>query len=440
MPRRELLTEMQRLAFTEPATDEREMVRHYILGAEDLALIDRRRGDHNRLGFAVMLCYLRFPGRTLRQDEQPPMAMLTFLAEQLKIEAASFADYAERDKTRREHLAEIQSLVGYRIFNRPIYRDLSGWLLPTALATEKGGALAAIALEELRSRRVIVPPLAVIERLCGEVRGRAHRQLWRKLTDGMTDIQRASLDQLLVMRPGGSQSTLAWLRQTAFAATAGNFPKLIERLNQIRAIGIEPERAHRIHQNHWLKLAREGGQTTVQHLAGLEPLRRYATLTALVLELTSTLTDEALNMFEQLIGSMFKKTERAHADEFHKSGKAINDKVRLYAQVGDALIEARAAGGDPFAAIEAVLSWDRFKASVTEAHKLAQPADFDYLSLLDDRYTSVRKFAPLLLTEFEFHAAPATADLMEGLDVLRELNASGSPPCQYDLQHLPSSI
>jgi hypothetical protein len=38
--------------------------------------------------------------------------------------------------------------------------------------------------------------------------------------------------------------TDAWLRQTAFAATAGNFPKLIERLNQIRAIGIEPERAH----------------------------------------------------------------------------------------------------------------------------------------------------------------------------------------------------
>ena len=425
MPRRELLTEPQRLAFTEPATDEREMVRHYTLSAEDLAMIDRRRGDSNRLGFAVMLCYLRFPGRTLRQDEQPPMAMLTFIAEQLKIEANSFGDYAERDKTRRERLAEIQALVGYRTFSRAIYRDLSAWLLPAALATEKGSALAAIALEELRSRRVIVPPLAVIERLCGEVRGRAHRQLWRKLTDGLTDIQRASLDQILIVRSGGNQSTLAWLRQTAFAATAGNFPKLIERLNQIRAIGIEPERAHRIHQNHWLKLAREGGQTTVQHLADLEPPRRYATLTALVLELTSTLTNEALNMFEQLIGSMFKKTERAHADEFHKSGKAINEKVRLYAQVGDALIAARSAGDDPFAAIEAVLSWDRFEASVAEAHKLAQPEDFDYLSLLDDRYASVRKFAPLLLTEFEFHAAPATADLMAGLDVLRELNASG---------------
>ena len=38
--------------------DEREMVRRYTLIPEDLALINRRRGDPNRLGFALMLCYL----------------------------------------------------------------------------------------------------------------------------------------------------------------------------------------------------------------------------------------------------------------------------------------------------------------------------------------------------------------------------------------------
>jgi hypothetical protein len=111
MPRRELLTEPQRLAFTEPATEEREMVRHYTLSTEDLALIDRRSGDPNRLGLAVLLCYLRFRGRTLRQDEQPPAAMLAFIAEQLALEPANFGDYAERDQPRREHLAEIQTLV-----------------------------------------------------------------------------------------------------------------------------------------------------------------------------------------------------------------------------------------------------------------------------------------------------------------------------------------
>jgi hypothetical protein len=43
-------------------------------------------------------------------------------------------------------------------------------------------------------------------------------------------------------------------------------------------------------------------------------------------------------MFEQLIGSMFKKTERAHADEFHKSGKAINSSKAPMARMNPPLI------------------------------------------------------------------------------------------------------
>ena len=86
-----------------------------------------------------------------------------------------------------------------------------------------------------------------------------------------------------------------------------------------------------------------------------EPLRRHATLTALALDLTATLTDEALKMFEHLVGKLFKKSERVHAEQFHASGKSINEKVRLYVQVGQALIEARSRGGDAFAAIEAVM-------------------------------------------------------------------------------------
>jgi TnpA family transposase len=437
MPRRELLSEPQRLAFTAPATAERSMVRYYTLSPEDLALIDRRRGDPNRLGFAVLLCYLRFPGRVLQEAEQPPTAMLEFVAEQLQLEPASFGDYAQRDQTRRAHLADLQTAHGYRQMTRGLYRQLAAWLLPTALATEHAPALVAMLLDELREQRIILPPLPVVERLCGEVQARAHRQLWRRLTDGLMVVQREALDGLLTVRSGGGQSTLAWLRQTAFSPTPGNFPRLIERLTQVRALGIEPERATRVHQNHWLKLAREGGQSTVQHLAELEPLRRYATLTALVLEMAATLTDEALNMFEALLGRAFKKTERAHAEQFHRSGKAINEKVRLYARIGQALIAARAAGGDAFTAIEEIIPWNRFESSVAEAQALAQPEEFDYLGLLDERYGTVRKFAPLLLSSFEFHAASAATELLQALDLLRELNASGKRTLP---EHLPAGF
>ncbi len=425
MPRQELLTESQRLSLQSPASDERTMVRHYTLSSEDLALINRRRGEPNRLGFALMLCYLRFPGRILQQGEEPPAELCAFVAEQLGLDAAHFGDYAERDQTRREHALEIQAALGLRPLSRALYRELTAWLLPTALATDHGPTLVAILIEELRTRRIVCPPLPAIERLAGSVRARGQRQLWRRLTDGLTDQQRQSLDQLLEVRIGGGQSTLAWLRQTAYAATTGNFPKLIERLILVRALDIEPERATRVHQNYWLKLAREGAQSTVQHLAEFEPLRRYATLTALVLELTATLTDEALNMFEHLVGQLFKKSERAHAEQFHSSGKSINEKVRLYARIGKALIEARSSGSDAFAAIEAVVPWLKFESTVAEAQTLAQPEEFDYLALLDERYGSVRRFAPLLLAHFEFHAAPSAAELLLAINLLRDLNASG---------------
>jgi hypothetical protein len=202
MPHRELLTESMRLTLQTPAVDEREMVRHYTLSTEDLALIKRRRGDPNRLGFALVLCYLRFPGRVLQQGEQPPSALCSFIAEQLGVEAALFDDYAGRDQTRREHVLEIETALGFRPLTHALYREFAAWLLPTALATDHGPTLVATLLEELRTRRIVCPPLAAIERLAGSVRARAQRQLWRRLADGLTYQQRQSLDQLLEVRSG----------------------------------------------------------------------------------------------------------------------------------------------------------------------------------------------------------------------------------------------
>lgn len=47
----------------------------------------------------------------------------------------------------------------------------------------------------------------------------------------------------------------------------------------------------------------------------------------------------------------------------------------MYGRIGQALIEAKQKGGDPFVAIETVMSWDSFTTSVTEAKALARPAD-----------------------------------------------------------------
>ena len=79
MPRRSILSAAEReglLAF--PDTEE-ELIRHYTFSEPDMSAIRQRRGNHNRIGFAVQLCYLRYPGFGLPTDAVPPMPLLAII-------------------------------------------------------------------------------------------------------------------------------------------------------------------------------------------------------------------------------------------------------------------------------------------------------------------------------------------------------------------------
>lgn len=67
-------------------------------------------------------------------------------------------------------------------------------------------------------------------------------------------------------------------------------------------------------------------------------------------------------------------------------GGAAMTKERVSGRIGWVLIDAKQSGHDQFAAINAVMSWDAFTESVTEAQNLAQPDNFDFLHRIDENY------------------------------------------------------
>ena len=93
MARRQLLTDEQWARLLAPPNDEREIVRHYTLSRDDLDLIAGKRSGRSRLGFAVLLCYLRHPGWVLEANEIPPPELLSFIADQFDMDAGAFAEY-----------------------------------------------------------------------------------------------------------------------------------------------------------------------------------------------------------------------------------------------------------------------------------------------------------------------------------------------------------
>lgn len=83
--------------------DSREdLIRHYSFSESDLAIIKQHRGLPNRLGFAVQLCYMRYPGITLAANQAPALPLLQFVARQLRLDPDEWVHYATRDQTRRD--------------------------------------------------------------------------------------------------------------------------------------------------------------------------------------------------------------------------------------------------------------------------------------------------------------------------------------------------
>ncbi|MGQ4625700.1 DUF4158 domain-containing protein, partial [Raoultella ornithinolytica] len=76
MPRRVTLTDRQKDALLRLPTSQTDLLKHYTLSDEDLGHIRLRRRAHNRFGFALQLCVLRYPGRVLAPGELIPAEVI----------------------------------------------------------------------------------------------------------------------------------------------------------------------------------------------------------------------------------------------------------------------------------------------------------------------------------------------------------------------------
>jgi TnpA family transposase len=428
MATRELLSPAQRaqmLCIPDDLNDQL-LARYYTFSDDDLALIKQRRRPQNRLGFAVQLAYLRFPGRTWLASEDVPPRVLAYIADQIRVNPMSLVQYAQdREATRFEHLAELQRVYGFRSFSAQTYREMASWLLSVALTTDNGVALIEALMQEMRARKILIPGITTLERLAWEVRRRARYQVHQQLTEELTEVQRIQIRSLLTVSTPRGQSLLGWLQQPPGAASPASFQKVVERLRWIRDVSLDPQVRSRIHHNRLQQLRREGERMTAQRLNQLDDAHRDATLVAFLLATEEELIDQALDMHDKLLHQQGKRGEQKQEDRLKQSRKAIHEKVRLYARVGKALITAKEAMQDAYEAIEAVLSWQRFVTTVNEAEQLTTTTEVDTIKLLVDRYPQLRKYIKELVSTFTFQATKANEPLLQALNVLKELNETG---------------
>jgi hypothetical protein len=300
--------------------------------------------------------------------------MLVYIARQIGIRSRTLQHYAlPRKQTRTDHLTRLQTHFGFQPFDDQAQQALAAWLLPLATDTDDALTLVTSLQDALRKRKVIQPALDGLEELVWQVRHRAHRDLYQRLTAPLQPSHYQALAQLLSNHPHTAQTTLTWLQNPPSQTTPTEFNRWADRLKLLRNIELPISTLRQaVPHARLIEFAREGAKLTAQRFnkadIPADLLQQYhAWLVAFIVERITTLTDQALQMSDDLGSRLFRTSEGRRDKQVQHDGKAINSVLHMHGLSGQVLVDARASGADPYQALDAAVGWANFLSSVQSA-------------------------------------------------------------------------
>ncbi len=180
----------------------------FYLSDEDRDVIQTLRGDHSRLGYAILLTTVRFLGVLPDKPTSVPSEVQQVLVRQLSItDPDCLLRYS--DHRRWIHAADIQTRYGYRHFtDHDVGFVCVGGCMPLLDRNGSAGVLFERATARLLTQKVLLPGVSQLERFVAQLRSRVEERLWLTLGRSVTEQQRQRLLKLLTVEDGSRGSKL----------------------------------------------------------------------------------------------------------------------------------------------------------------------------------------------------------------------------------------
>jgi TnpA family transposase len=427
----QFLTDSQRTTygrFTEEPSPT-QLAHYFHLDDADRHRLAQYRSEYNRLGFALQLGTVRYLGTFVTDPMEVPHSVVRYVGTQIDVAdpVACQHQYNNVD-TQQRHAREIREIFGYHRFtDQPYHFALVRWLFARAWLTgERPSTLFEGSTLWLIERKVLLPGATTLERLVAQARHRANTRLWRLLAAAPDADQKTCLRRLLETDDTGF-SKLDQLRRAPQRLSSHELVRALTRLADIRSLGVGQLDLGRIPPRRTRILARYASAARAQAIARMPDERRIATLTAFAREYEIVAQDDALDLFDMLLGKLLNESRKEGQKERLRTLRQLDRAAMTLARACEVLLNDGSEETDLRGAVFSQVPQDDLAAALETVGTLTRSPDDHYYDQLLSRYQTIRRFLPTFLEVLDFRSVDAARPVMRALAFLESIEGERRP-------------
>ena len=271
------------------------------LSEQDKLIIQNCRGEHNRLGFAYQMMFVkvfnRFPNQVQLEIQSQ---ILTYACLQLNSQADLISAYQKRRQTITEHQEQIRTYLQLSRFDKTAVEQINTFIFIESQRTEHASILLAKAENFLKEQLILQPARDTLERLIATQKQRARQFIYDKMLSSLTEEQCSILDSLLHV--GESHvSPLQQLKQPPAYPSPKGLIALTKKLELIQKLGIITLDTQWLNNNYQRSLAKYVMRCSAKRLRELQAPYRFTALVCFLKQISSDTIDHIIDMHHKLI-------------------------------------------------------------------------------------------------------------------------------------------
>ena len=318
-----------------------ELTEHFTLSHAEWEFVSlKTRTPTNQLTFVLLLKYFQYEGMFPKSGWDIPGQVLTYISDQLKIEASLLKDYDWAGGTIRYHRNQIRTWLGFRPARLSDEKTLTHWLVEHVIINDiHPEYLQERLLQQYRLLKIESPGPSRVERIIRSALNQYENQLCRQISQRIPTSVQKELDKLLEIRDDSTWSIFKWLTDEAGNVSLNTAQKEIAKLKRIRQVGlldsvfdqIPPKIIERYRQ----RAVTEPRRELERHPAPI----RYTLLASFCYLRSRQITDVLIDLVIQLVHKIETHAKKKVEQAYLKEVKHVRGKSTLLYLLAEASLE-----------------------------------------------------------------------------------------------------